>query len=247
MKLFFLLIICAALSFGQNDEIPTVTTYATDLTGTLSQSQLDDLNRSLDMYEDSTTNQIVVLMVSTLNDYAIEDYGYEVAAKNKIGTAKNDNGVLLLIAKDDRRIRIETGYGLEGALPDALAGSIIRNTITPYFKQDRYYEGVRAGVNDIISAIRGEYKAIDKPKKNPKSVFSSSFIFIIILIFILSKIFGRKRRGFTSFGGPFIGGGWGSGGGGGFGGFGGGSSGGGFGGFSGGGGGFGGGGASGSW
>jgi uncharacterized protein len=175
-------------------------------------------------------------MIATLDDYPIEYYSHEVAQKNKIGTEKNDNGALLFIAKNDRKLRIEVGYGLEGALPDALASSIIRNVIVPHFKKNDFYTGISAGINAIISAIVGEYKAEKDISEDDKE---TPFISIIIMIIfgILMFIFrgkGRGRRGgFIYFGG--LGGGKG------------GFSSGGFGGFSGGGGSFGGGGASGSW
>jgi len=161
----------------------------------------------------------------------------ETATKNKIGTTKNDNGILLLIAKDDRELRIEVGYGLEGAVPDAIASSIIRNVIRPQFRNDDYYAGISEGVNAIIKAIGGEYVA-DETGEDSGFPF---IIFVIILIVIFL---------FIKNGGPFVpggvyrtgtrSGGWTSG----TSSWGGGSSGGGF---SGGGGSFGGGGASGSW
>ena len=83
----------------------------------------------------------------------------ETATKNKIGTEKFDNGILLLIAKEDKELRIEVGYGLEGAVPDAIASSIIRNVIRPQFRNDEYYLGISEGINSIIAAIGGEYKA----------------------------------------------------------------------------------------
>jgi len=174
-------------------------------------------------------------MINTLNNYPLEYYTIDVVEKNKIGTKKNDNGVLFFVAKDDKKLRIEVGYGLEGALPDALASSIIRNIITPYFKQGDYFNGIYKGLSAIISAVKGEYKALPKSKKNKKNVFSTIFTILFIIIFF-SSFFRRKGRGRNTI---FWGGGFGSGGN-----FGGG---GGFRGFSGGGGSFGGGGSSGSW
>ncbi len=177
-------------------------------------------------------------MNKTLDDYPIEMYTQEVAEKNGIGTKENNNGVLFYVAKEDRKMRIEVGYGLEGALPDALSSSIIRNEVAPYFKNDMYYEGAVAGLNAIMAATKGEYKG--NPQGNEEVKFPlGTIIFIIILLIIIfsRKGGGRSSGGFTYFGGGF-GGGSSSGG------F---SSGGSFGGFSGGGGSFGGGGASGSW
>lgn len=249
-KLFvlFLLIICG-LSYAQ-PQIPSLSQWTTDLTGTLTSEEIAYLNNDLRTFSDSTSNQLVVLMISTLDDYPIESYAYETSAKNKIGSQKNNNGVLFLIVKDDRKFRIEVGYGLEGALPDALTNSILRNEVAPYFKRGEYFEGIRAGVDALQAAAAGEYSV--KKKKTDKDSFKGmGILFIIILFVIINMLFrgggGRRGRG----GIVFFPGGFGGGyrGGGSFGGFsgGGGGGGGGFGGFSGGGGSFGGGGSSGSW
>jgi uncharacterized protein len=236
MKYFFsFLLFCYSVGFAQ-PQIPKLKMLATDLTNTLSQTELSDLNVRLKSYQDTSSNQIVVLMIPSLEGYPIEMLAEETATKNKIGTEKNDNGILLLIAKDDRELRFEVGYGLEGAVPDAIASSIIRNVIRPRFKDNDYYLGINEGINSIIAAIGGEYKAEDADDDG-----GFPFIFLIIIIIIAFSF----MRG----GGPFVPGGvyrtgthsrgwssgsssWG------------GSSGGGF---SGGGGSFGGGGASGSW
>ena len=227
-------------------EFPVLKNYVTDLTKTLSNSELYTLNSTLKNFDDSTSNQIVFLMISALNGASLEDFTYQTATKNQIGSKKNNNGVLFFVAKDDRKMRIEVGYGLEGTLPDALASSILRNEVRPYFKQGDYYSGIAAGINAILLATRGEYQG-DGGKKGKGTGTGIPFIFLIILFIILSTIFRKGGRGggsgilpwivLSSMGNSRRSGGWGSGGGGG----------GGFGGFSGGGGSFGGGGASGSW
>jgi len=209
--------------------------WATDFTGTLSQTELQSLNARLKSFQDTTSNQIVVLMISSLENYPIEMLAEETATKNKIGTGKNDNGILLLIAKDDRELRLEVGYGLEGAVPDAIASSIIRNEIRPKFKDGDYYLGINDGVSALIKAIGGEYKVenTDKDGDFPLIIF----IIIIIVVFYFMRTGGPFVSGRVYRIGPRSGG-WTSG-----------SSswGGSSGGFSGGGGSFGGGGASGSW
>jgi len=233
MKIICLFVI---LSFplSAQPEVPLLKQWANDFTGTLNKSQLETLNFRLKTFEDSTSNQLVMLMIASLDDYPVEYYSHEVAQKNKIGTGENDNGALLLIAKNDKKLRIEVGYGLEGALPDALASSIIRNEIVPHFKKENFYEGITEGINAIISAIGGEYKV---KRDNSTDDERPQIIPIIFMILIgLFMFFFRGRGGRRS--GIFLGGL-----GGGRGGF----SSGGFGGFSGGGGSFGGGGASGSW
>jgi uncharacterized protein len=239
MKKLFLFLFLISVSFAQ-PQMPELKSYANDLTGTLNQDQLNVLNERLKTFDDSTSNQLVVLIIPTLNDYPLEEYANETAQKNKIGTKKNDNGILLLVVKDDKKIRIEVGYGLEGALPDALANSIIRNVVVPSFKNGDYYTGISGGIDAIISATKGEYKA--EPQKHSRNSFSGLITLVIIIFFLISSIFrGGRRRG----GGIFFPGGFGGGGGFSSGGFGGGGFGGG--GFSGGGGGFGGGGSSGGW
>ena len=236
MKYFFsFLLFCYSVGFAQ-PQILKLKMWATDLTSTLSQSELQDLNTRLKSYQDTTSNQIVVLIIPSLKGYPIEMLAEETATSNKIGIEKNDNGILLLIAKDDRELRLEVGYGLEGAVPDAITSSIIRNVIRPRFRDNDYYLGINEGINSIIAAIGGEYKAEDADD-------DGGFPFIILVI-IMIVVFSVMRGG-----GPFVPGGvyrtgthsrgwssgsssWG------------GSSGGGF---SGGGGSFGGGGASGSW
>jgi len=235
MKYFFsFLLFCYSIGFAQ-PQIPKLKMWATDLTNTLSQSELQDLNERLKSFQDTTSNQIVVLMIPSLENYPIEMLAEETATKNKIGTEKNDNGILLLIAKDDKELRLEVGYGLEGSVPDAIASSIIRNVIRPQFRDNNYYLGINDGINAIIAAIGGEYKAEDADD-------NGGFPFVILIIIIIVAF------SFMRGGGPFVPGGvyrtgthsrgWSSG-----------SSswGGSSGGFSGGGGSFGGGGASGSW
>jgi len=241
--MLWILILAAYSTFAQ-PKIPTISQYATDLTNTLSSSELNQLNSELKKFDDKTSNQVVFLMINSLEDYPIEMYTNEVAEKNKIGTKQNDNGVLFCVVKNDRKMRIEVGYGLEGALPDALASSIIRNEIRPYFKRDDYYSGVVAGLSAIVSATMGEYTRTNRPDQNDDGGGRFPWGYLIFIILIL--IFGRGGRGGLSGllllsalggGGRGYGGSSGFGGSGGFGG----------GGFSGGGGGFGGGGASGGW
>jgi len=244
MKKIIFFLFLPILFLNAQIEIPVLKNYANDFTNTLSNSELYTFNTALKKFDDSTSNQIVFLMISALNGASLEDFTYQTATKNQIGSKKNNNGVLFFVAKDDRMMRIEVGYGLEGTLPDALANSIIRNEVRPYFKQGDYYSGIAAGINAILLATRGEYQG-DGDKKGKGTGTRIPFIFMIIIFMILSSIFRKGGKGggggilpwiiLGSMGGSRSSGGWGSGGGGGFGGF------------SGGGGGFGGGGASGSW
>lgn len=240
--LFFWLIVSLSFAFAE-PEIPFLKNRITDFTGTLTSSQINDLEVRMKTYEDTTSNQIVVLILNTLDDHPIEDYSIQVVEKNKIGQKDKNNGLLLLIVKNDRDIRIEVGYGLEGVVTDALSSSIIRNIITPYFKSGNYYEGIFAGIKTLQDAIAGEYQA-DEELNSPELSLIPFIIFLLIIFTIVPIIQRATRKGWK-----YNNGGWNSGSRGGWGGFGGfgGSGGFGGGGFSGGGGSFGGGGASGSW
>ena len=218
----------------------------TDRTGTLTRDQITVLERKLAAFERETTNQIAVLLIPSLEGDSLEDFSIRLAEKWKIGQQGRNNGVILLIVKNDRKLRIEVGYGLEGALPDALAGTIIRNEISPRFRDGQFYQGIDAGINALIAATKGEYKAGPKKKRNQVEAWIPFLIMgASVFFFILAASRARRRhyhsgsrRGWNSGGGFWYGGSsWGGGGGGGS------DSGG----FSGGGGDFGGGGASGDW
>lgn len=240
--LFFWLIVSLSIVFAE-PEIPLLKNRITDFTGTLTSSQINELEFKLKTYEDTTSNQIVVLIINTLEDHPLEDYTIQVVEKNKIGQKNKNNGLLLLIVKNDKQMRMEVGYGLEGVVTDALSSSIIRNIITPYFKSENYYEGISAGIKTLQDAIAGEYQADDE-LNSPEWSLIPFIIFLLIIFTILPMIRRANRKGWK-----YHSGGWNSGSRGGWGGFGGfgGSGGFGGGGFSGGGGSFGGGGASGSW
>jgi uncharacterized protein len=187
----------------------------TDFTGTLSSNEKAMLERKLADFERETSNQIAVLLLPTLEGDSLEDYSIRLAEKWKVGQKGRNNGVILLVVKNDRKLRIEVGYGLEGALTDALSGSIISNEVAPRFKAGQFYQGIDAGVSAIMAATRGEYKA---PKKRGSPRRSSSWgsfwpILLFFGIFALINIVTRNRhshsggsRGWTT-GGGFWGGG----------------------------------------
>jgi uncharacterized protein len=261
MRIRLLFLVCCLLSAAlRADEVipPSPPRYFNDYTGTVRSETAASLDRQLEQFERDTSSQVVVAMYSKMqSDTAISDYANRVFRAWKIGQAKKNNGVLLLIFKDDRKLWIEVGYGLEGALPDARAKQIIDREITPRFKAGDFDGGLTAGVNAILQSLRGEYKGTGRTA-NQRGVNGHSVLpfLIILLIFgvFVALIISRARRGTVyhrrgrTYWGPFWGGGWGSGGGsssgswGGGGGFSGGG-----GGFSGGGGSSGGGGAGGSW
>jgi uncharacterized protein len=222
---------------------PSPATLVTDLAGVLTPEQKQALENKLVAIDDSSSNQIAVVIIPSLDGYPKEEYATKLLRDWGIGGKKN-NGILLLIAINDREIKIEVGYGLEGAIPDITAINIIDNYIKPAFKAGNYYEGIDQATDNIAKAAVGEYK-VAKVKKSKSKGSGGLFLIILIIIFVILKG-GRGGGGSNIGGGGFSdiatgmllgsllggggrgGGGWGdSGGGGGFGGFGGGSSGGG--------------------
>ncbi|MGB5873111.1 MAG: TPM domain-containing protein, partial [Bacteroidota bacterium] len=168
---------------AQEVTVPRLTQYATDQTGTLSPDQLGVLNARLRGFEDSTSTQIVVLMLPTLAGDPIDEFALRVAEVNQIGKKGKDNGALLLVARDDRDVRIEVGYGLEGVLTDALSGIIIRNEILPRFRRNDYFGGISGAVEAIIIATAGEYTAEPGAEKKKSPIGILPLIFIIMIFF----------------------------------------------------------------
>lgn len=220
-----------------------------DFAGLVSKYDADNLERELIALDDSTSNQIVVITVPSLNGEVIEDLAINTFRSWGIGNKKTNNGVLLLIAKEDKKIRIEVGYGLEGTIPDIVAGQIIREDLKPAFQQGNYLSGIQQAIKHLSKAAVGEYKT---KREKTKGIGGGSILLIIFILFIILMIIGNSgggnsgyanRNGFRNVaenlfwmnllngGGRSSGGSgwsnWGGGGGGGFGGFGGGSSGGG--------------------
>ena len=136
--------------------IPTLNARVTDLTGTLSSDQKANIEASLAQLENTKGSQLVVLVVPTTQPETIEDYSLRVVEKWKLGRKGVDDGVLLVIAKKDRKMRIEVGYGLEGVITDIYAGRIINEYISPEFRRNNFYQGVVAGTSQISNLIQGE-------------------------------------------------------------------------------------------
>ena len=232
---------------------PVPTRYFNDSASLVDPATAQRLETRLREFDQATSTQVVVVIYPELPWPSLEDFTVRAAEAWKVGRKGLNNGAILFVFVNDRRVRIEVGYGLEGALPDAIANRIINEQIVPAFQQGRFSEGVEAGANAIMAATRGEYTAPAQPASR-RVGGGRSILNWVVLLLIVNWLLGRRmargrymtygRRGRRGgWGGPIIfgGGGWGGGGfGGGGGGFGGG-------GFSGGGGSFGGGGASGRW
>ena len=252
----FLLSLTCLAAFSQNNfdpetllkQAPAPKRLVNDFSNTLTGPQIQALENKLVAFDDSTSTQIAVIIIPSLNGNDVSDFNLKLGRAWGIGGKEFNNGVVLLIAKDEHKLNIATGYGVEGALPDVTAKHIIDDVIVPKFKGDDYYRGIDEGTDAIMRAVKGEYTAPANYRKKGTSL--GRIIFYIFMIIIFLGIFGggskgggsfMSRRGFAAWtigsmlGGGGSGGGWSGGGGssGGFGGFGGGS--------------FGGGGASGSW
>lgn len=189
-----LLLILPLTSFAQR-EIPELWgTRIHDDASALSAQTVQQLEAMLKLHEDSTSNQIAVLIIPSLDGEAIEDYAIRVAEKWQLGQKDKDNGVLILVAISDRKMRIEVGEGLEGVLPDAICSQIIRNEMAPNFRRGDYDAGITAAVNAIIQTIGGEYvsSADDGGEAAPmtfgEKAFMALFIFGILGMFTFSGL-----------------------------------------------------------
>ncbi|MBB5397813.1 YgcG family protein [Mucilaginibacter sp. AK015] len=201
--LWLVLVLCINTAFSQ--DIPERSgTLVTDYTGTLSASDKLKLEDKLNNYNDSTSTQVAVVIIKSTGDYDINQYGVELLRKWGIGTKEKNNGVLVLVAINDRKMAIQTGYGAEGALPDITTQEIIQNDMKPRFKEGDYYGGLDAATDDIIKAMKGEYKADAKTAKRKDDGGGSAGFIVIIVVIILIIIF--RKRGGGGGGGRIIGG-----------------------------------------
>jgi uncharacterized protein len=175
--------------------VPPLASRVTDLTGTLSGGAVARIEAKLADLEAKKGSQLAVLIVPTTQPEEIEQYGIRVADAWKLGRKSVDDGAILLVAKNDRRVRIEVGQGLEGALPDAIANRIITETITPHFKQADYDGGVEAGIDQMISVVNGEPLPQPDKKWERHSGLGNMLPLLLIVVFVLSgvlrAIFGR--------------------------------------------------------
>jgi len=199
---------------------PPIQGHVNDLTGKLTASERADLEQRLEAVNQSSGAEIAVLMIPSLNGETIDDVAYSTFNAWKLGKKNLDNGALLVISTGDRRIRIETGKGVEAQLTDLQTQDIIQHQIGPALKQDRFYDGVRAGTDAIAAAIAGNTSggATGPPpptRARRSNTFGLIFIVGFIVVLVLFRlIFGRGRGGGGGFGGGGFGGGDGGGGGG---------------------------------
>lgn len=233
--LLFFILFSSSVIFADVD-FPKPTGFVNDFANVLMGSEEDTLTGIIERLEGDTTSELAVVTVRTVKPLTIEEYSVRLFSKWGIGKKDKNNGVLLLVAVEDREVKIEVGYGLEGILPDGKCGEIIRKYIIPEFKNGRYGNGIIAGASEIAGIISGKRvgvaqtsaplsETVEKIKDTIRSFMVLFFIIIFVLVSILQMFLPRRRRYWHSGGG--YSGSYGGFGGGGFGGFGGGSSGGG--------------------
>jgi uncharacterized protein len=207
----FAWLVLAPLAIAQNWEtgtdglapIPALTARVTDLTGTLSLPERQALEAKLAAWEQKSGNQLVVLLVPSTQPEPIETYALRVAEAWKIGRKGRDNGVVFVVAKNDRKMRLEVGYGLEGAVPDAIAKRIIAETVTPAFRQGQFGAGINAGVDRVMGTVDRTEPAVParpgeaRPKAGQPAGFDFGTILILLLVVVpivgrvLQRIFGK--------------------------------------------------------
>ena len=184
--------------------VPPLASPVTDLTVTLTADQVAALDAKLRAFEKAKGSQVAVLVVATTQPEAIEQYAIRVAEAWKLGRKGVDDGAILIVARDDRKLRIEVGYGLEGALPDAIANRIIDEDIVPSFRRGDYYGGIATGVDRMLRVIEGEplpEPEIDSPSARVPGLFHLlPFLFVFALVggSIFRRLFGRVGGAFAT-------------------------------------------------
>ncbi len=190
-SLIVLFLICGSICAQNIVPVPPLKSRVTDQTNTLSETEKRNLESKLSSFEQSKGSQVSVLVVSTTGDETIEQFSIRVADEWEIGREGVDDGVIFLIAIQDRKMRIEAGYGLEGAIPDALAKRIISQIVTPEFRAGHFYDGINDGVDAIISLVNGEELPVAKQQQRSisgRSVPKFSYLFIILGLIIFGVI-----------------------------------------------------------
>ena len=195
-----ILSICPAAAL----EVPKLQGRVNDLAGLISRGTEAELEGRIAELESSDSTQLVILTVTSLEGEVLEEYSIKVAEEWGIGQKGYDNGVLLLVSKNDRAVRLEVGYGLEGSLTDLLAGRIIDNEILPNFSAGRFDAGFLKGIEAVTAAVKGEYKAEAKPASRAVSVRSGRSLMPFFIIFIVVAMLGSKKRIFGGLAGAVL-------------------------------------------
>ena len=204
ITLVFSFLLLGCLAFAQEFP-PKSNTLVTDFTNTLTTEEKQRLEDKLVAFDDTSSTQIAVVIIKSVGDYDINEYGVQLGRKWGIGQAGKNNGILLLVALGDRKMTIQTGYGVEGALPDVIAEQIRVNDINPRFKAGDYYGGLDVGTDQIIKYTQGEYKATKKAKRNKGGDDGGGPAGFIVIIIVLVIVFIVSRKGGGGGGGQVIG------------------------------------------
>ncbi len=208
-RLFIFFFLIQSIVFAQDiPQKPNPARLVNDFVGgLLNQNQINQLEQKLKLYMDSTSTQVAIVIVKSVQPYEINEYAVKLGREWGIGQKDKNNGILLLWAPGDRKIYIATGYGAEGGLTDARSKRIIEQTIKPYFKQLQYYEGLNAATDDIIKYQSGEFKADPTTEGDDGDALVGLLIIfavIFIIFFIIRKIRGGGKGGHGGGGGGFI-------------------------------------------
>ncbi|MDR0477263.1 MAG: TPM domain-containing protein [Desulfobulbaceae bacterium] len=190
---FFLAAQMVFAATASAETVAPATGHINDRAGMLDATTAQRLETYLSDFEKSDSTQIAVLTVPTLGGQSLEEFSLAVATSWGLGQKGKDNGALLIIARDERRIRIEVGYGLEGRLTDLTAGHIIRGVITPAFRQGDFAGGISRGVEAMVAAIKGEYQAQGSGGKEDYTDTAASFIALLIISGIIGRTFGSHK------------------------------------------------------
>lgn len=191
--LFVLTLLISTLFADITEYFPKLEGRVVDTANLLSSSAKDKITTTLKEHEEKTSNQIVVVILNSLHSYDIADYSYQLGRYWGIGQKDLNNGVLLVIALEEKKLRIEVGYGLEGALTDKISYEIINYTIKPKFRLEQYDAGIVNAVNEIIQAIKGEYVAKTKTSESPSEFESMIPILFFAVIFLSIFLNGVSR------------------------------------------------------
>lgn len=187
-------LLCSAIVWAQNIPVPmSPPRMVNDFTGLFSTTEQNNLEVKLRSFFNQTSTQIYVVTYNNLEGYPISEYANILAEKWGIGMKGKDNGILIFISPGNRKVRIEVGYGLEGAVPDALAKRIIEKEMTPAFRQGQFYTGTDKAVNTLISLTKGEFTADTYMKKTGGKEGAPVGIVVFFIIMVFVMIFGRNR------------------------------------------------------
>ncbi len=192
MGIGFMVLIVPLMVFGYiSPGVPSG--FVNDFANLLTTEQRQTLEAKLQAFEQSSSNEITVATIQSLNGDTIENFAEKLFKEWSIGKKKQDNGILLLIAKDDRNMRIEVGYGLEGALTDAASGRIIQKILRPAFQSEDFYGGINAAVDAMIAATKGEYELINRAEKMSDDDIMFWIYAVAFALMWLSSILGRSK------------------------------------------------------